>query len=96
LIIGKLRREKILREVKVWSRLKSEFLVQYKSSWTANGDWIFEENDKYQTIPNQLILYIQMELCRMTLREALDQVNKELNQNYDNGITIIGAYIASE
>lgn len=37
-----------------------------------------------------------MERCDMNLREALDAINKELNQNYNNGMTLIGAYLATE
>ncbi len=37
-----------------------------------------------------------MELCKMTLRDAINYINKEMNQNYDNGVTIIGAYLASQ
>jgi serine/threonine protein kinase len=42
-----------------------------------------------------LILYIQMELCRMTLRDAITKINDELNQSIGKPITPIGAYIAS-
>jgi serine/threonine protein kinase len=37
-----------------------------------------------------------MELCQMTLKEALNKINRELNQNFEKGVTLIGAYLASQ
>jgi serine/threonine protein kinase len=37
-----------------------------------------------------------MELCTMTLRTAMNRINKELDQDIQKGVTIIGAYISTE
>jgi hypothetical protein len=42
------------------------------------------------------ILYIQMEWCPMTLKEAMEKINFELNKSIGEPITIVGAYIASQ
>jgi serine/threonine protein kinase len=81
-------------EIKIWAKLNNNFIVRYKSSWIENGEW---NHIKDNTIMlNQRVLYIQMEMCRMTLRKAVIQINKELNQNYENGITLMGAFLSSQ
>jgi serine/threonine protein kinase len=42
------------------------------------------------------VLYIQMELCRMTLKHAITKIHGELNHSNDKQITIIGAFIATQ
>jgi serine/threonine protein kinase len=42
------------------------------------------------------VLYIQMELCRMTLTEAIRKINIELKQYDDRGMTPLGTIVASE
>lgn len=41
-------------------------------------------------------LYIQMELCRMTLEDAITKINGELNHRLGDPITPIGAFIAMQ
>ncbi len=88
--------DKILGEVKVWAKLEHDSIVGYKSSWIEKGDWISFNEGEPSPLKNQQILYIQMEICRMTLREAFIQICKELDQNDKKGVTVIGAYIATE
>jgi serine/threonine protein kinase len=42
------------------------------------------------------ILYIQMEMCRITLRDAIIKINSELNQSIGDPITAIGVFIATQ
>jgi len=42
------------------------------------------------------VLYIQMELCQMTLEEAINQIKAELHQSIGESITPVGAFIASQ
>jgi serine/threonine protein kinase len=41
-------------------------------------------------------LYIQMELCPMTLETAMGKINTELDKGIGKRITMVGAYIASQ
>ena len=62
------------------AKLQSDHVVQYKSSW----------------IENNTTLYIQMELCLYTLKEIIENLNKELNQKLSEVMTPLGYCIASE
>jgi serine/threonine protein kinase len=42
------------------------------------------------------VLYIQMELCHLTLYDAMKQMNETLNQSKENGISLVGCYISYE
>jgi serine/threonine protein kinase len=103
------RRDKILREVIIWAEvIQSPYFVQYKSSWTENnnndGEMMIEDTGRTSDSESEInesplsghILYIQMELCRMTLRDAITKINDELNQCIAKPITPIGAFIASQ
>jgi serine/threonine protein kinase len=46
--------------------------------------------------PKHAILHIQMDLCSMTLRDAMDKVHKELNVKPKELLNPIGCYIVSE
>lgn len=85
-------------------------MVQYKSSWIENIDLFKEMNETsltksssqsksvYESHESPLIehvLFIQMELCPMTLKDAITKINSELNQSIGKPITKIGAFIAS-
>jgi serine/threonine protein kinase len=103
--------EKILREIRIWSKVsESQYLVQYNTSWTENIDDNIERmnQDKARKSTSESnstidvsplsghILYIQMELCRMTLKDAITKINDELNQRIGLQMTIIGAFIATQ
>ncbi len=55
--------------MKIWSKLQNKFILEYKSSWVE------EINEK------EPILYIQMTLCQMSLKDALEKIDKELKQS---------------
>jgi len=97
----------MLREVQIWAKVsESSYIVQYKSSWTENVNELrypFKGNESTQS--NSVndespvsghILYIQMELYRMTLKDAIGQINNELNQKIGEPMTVIGAFIAMQ
>jgi serine/threonine protein kinase len=85
-----------MSEINIWAKLEHDNIVRYKSSWIEIGDWTRSNENDTSIVKNQEILYIQMELCQMTLRKAFTQICKEFNQNHIRGMTIIGAYISSE
>jgi hypothetical protein len=91
LTLGKLNKKKIMSEINIWAKPEHDNIVRYKSSWIEIGDWTHSNENDTTIVKNQEILYIQMELCQMTLRKAFTQICKELNQNYTRGMTIIGA-----
>jgi serine/threonine protein kinase len=65
------------------------------SSQSGTDDTI----NQIETKPNPLtgrIMYIQMELCRMSLKDVIIKINHELNHNINEPMTIIGAFIASQ
>jgi len=100
-----------LREIENWAKMKSDLIVQFKSTWfediddsenyhivssstsqsklTSNEENLSEE---FKKIP---ALHIQMELCAMTLLDAMNTINEELNQRHFYDLTPLGAYIAS-
>ncbi len=87
-------------------------IVHYNTSWTENinstvqrmnEDTRCESTSESKSVMeghemplSGLTLYIQMELCRMTLKKAIKQINEELNQRIGNPITVIGAFIATQ
>ncbi len=87
-------------------------IVHYNTSWTENTNSIVQRMNEdtksegttesksvlegHEMPLSGLTLYIQMELCRMTLKNAIKQINEELNQRIGNPITTIGAFIATQ
>jgi serine/threonine protein kinase len=76
----------ILKEIEIMIKLKSHYIVEYKSSWieqnyedfkvpkskdTSEDHKIFDPNCKY-------LFCIQMELCLKNLNEVIIQMNNEL------------------
>jgi serine/threonine protein kinase len=82
------------------------------SSWTENVNNHFEKLngtghtnrttqsksviEGHEAPSSGLTLFIQMEFCPMTLRDAITKINSELNQCIGKPITMIGAFIASQ
>jgi serine/threonine protein kinase len=100
----KTKRESILTEIEIMIKLKSHYIVEYKSHWieqnyegfkvpkskdTSEDHKIFDPNCTY-------LLYIQMELCLKTLNEAISQMNNELNSNELINFQTIEYYILFE
>jgi alpha-tubulin suppressor-like RCC1 family protein len=78
----------ILRELKILSKLKSEYIVELKNAWIEENYLLKEGFEKYEQYGiesdhscfnprNHLLLHIQMELCFKTLKELIKQRNGE-------------------
>jgi len=57
-----------------------------------------EDNNTLSTNNSILgrVLFIQTELCRITLKDAIIKMNSELNQSVGGHITVIGSFIATQ
>ncbi len=78
--------DKTLNEIKIWSKLESKYVVQYKCAWFENVTYKYDfpydedgseaklDSRNYRYTPNRT-LFIQMELCEITL----DKFTQELN-----------------
>ncbi len=99
----------IRRELQIMTKLKSNFIVEYKSTWIEKNyiDFKnFENNcntNKNITSDHQIfhpnnthLLHIQMELCLKTLNEVIAQLNLELNSKELINFQQINYYILSE
>jgi hypothetical protein len=97
----------LIKEFKIMSNLKSDYVVEVKSYWIEDNYFIDEDFEKYKYLKiekshpifnpeNPFLLHIQMELCYKTLRDIIKQINTELNQNLLEILSPIGYYIASE
>jgi hypothetical protein len=66
---------------------KNEYLVKHYDAW-------FEEsNDKNDP---KISLYIEMELCDKTLKDIIDEFNREKYLKTNETLTTVGYYIASQ
>ena len=62
---------------------------------TADSITTYSDNSISNIETRKFALYIQMELCDMTLRDAFKTINYELNQNSLDNLTPVGTYIAT-
>jgi translation initiation factor 2-alpha kinase 1 len=76
-----------MREIQILAEINNDFIIQYKNAWLENYQ------HRYERIPT---LFIQLELCSNTLKEEIKIINQDLSQNFESGMTPIGAYIASQ
>jgi serine/threonine protein kinase len=91
--IKKLSRKKefktdILREMNNFSvvfRIVSQYVVKHRYSWLENN-----------RTDDMIILYIQMELCDITLQHLINQIKSDSNMKDNENLTQIGYYIASQ
>ncbi len=99
--------DSLMNEFKIMSNLKSNYIVEVKSSWIEDNYFIVEdfENFKYLNVQkshpifnpeNCYLLHIQMELCYKTLKGIIKQLNTELNQKPFEIMTSMSYYIASQ
>jgi serine/threonine protein kinase len=99
--------EKVLKEIEIFPKLKSDLIVRFESFWIEENylkldDFKTEENTSFVTSlevfkPNKtLLLHIQMELCLKTLKEVLKTLDQELNRKRSEIMTSVGYYISSE
>jgi serine/threonine protein kinase len=100
-------KEKAQKEIDILLKLKSKFIVKVESVWVEEnyikpGD--YETNEKNPLTSthsifnhhNNFLLHIQMELCLMTLKEAMNKLNNELKQKVSQIMSPVGYYISSE
>jgi serine/threonine protein kinase len=94
------------REIQILAQIKHEYIIDYKTTWIkmeliginkpvkeiSTSD---ESYDDYEEDMRLLpVLYIQMELCYLTLYDAINQMNNTLNQSKEKGISFIGLYMS--
>jgi serine/threonine protein kinase len=91
-------RSRIFREIKIFAKSSkiSAHVVQYYSSWFE-----FVTIDLVDRIKNSLVLYIQMESCKMNLQNLIDDITNRNDRNLKykrNGqnLTKLGYFIACE
>jgi serine/threonine protein kinase len=93
------------KEVRLLSNLKHDYIIDYKTAWIQYELINISRNiydssssesdcDEYKRL--MPVLYIQMELCHMTLDKAIEEMDDTLNQSIENGISFVGIYIAYE
>jgi serine/threonine protein kinase len=97
--------ESFNNEIKMISKLENKFVVSCPSSWVEEynikNERVIGKNfttPDYALFKSEkiFILHIQMEYCAMTLRDAINKLNEELNQKETGKLTTIGYFIASE
>ncbi len=81
--------EKTLREVKIWSKLNNENIVDFHSAW-------FEYKKSKFNYSWHLNLHIQMENCNFNLRKTLKIINEELSKSSQQVLCPLGAFIRSQ
>jgi serine/threonine protein kinase len=81
--------ERALKEAEFLSKLTSQFIVKLKHFW-------IEEDIKTHSNRKGSFLNILMELCPMTMKEAIEKLNQELHRKEDEIMTPLGYYISSE
>jgi serine/threonine protein kinase len=99
--------ESALNEIDIMLKHESDFIVKVESVWFEEnyikpGD--YETNEKNPLTSthsvfndhNNFLLHIQMELCLMTLEEAMNKLNNELKQKVSEIMSPVGYYISSE
>jgi serine/threonine protein kinase len=80
--------ERILKEPEFLFKLKSQFIVKLEDFW-------IEDINTHNNSKGSL-LSILMELCPMTMKEAIEKLNQELHRKEDEMMTPLGYYISSE
>ena len=105
--------DKTIRERKMWAKLDNDFFVQYRSSWVELSDervlkqFLSQEQFQSGSQPKDAvdgadhkiyaILHIQMDLCPLTLKKALDQLKDYFQiQSRSQVLPPLGYYISCE
>jgi serine/threonine protein kinase len=100
-------KDSVMKEIQILRKLESDLVVRLEDVWIENN---YLKIDEYKTDENKdsisilevfkphknLLLHIQMELCLMSLKELIKQLNKELDQKLNEVMTPLGYYISSE
>jgi serine/threonine protein kinase len=83
---------KSTREIKLWAKLKNEYILEYKSSWIEDE----LEDNASKTKTGKLYLFIASEFCDMSLRDAIETINKEIKEiDKNNSFQRMRAYLAT-
>jgi serine/threonine protein kinase len=85
----------MLREVQIWAKVSQSPYIEHMYPFIRNESTQSKSVIDESPISGH-ILYIQMELYRMTLKDAIEQINNELNQRMGGPMTVIGAFIAMQ
>jgi serine/threonine protein kinase len=95
-----------IREIAIITKLNPDYVVKCKSIWIEDRYDLFEKHMKKckskstlidnHSIEKSYVLFIQMELCFLTLKDAIEKINNELKQKIFPRMTRVGYYIACE
>jgi serine/threonine protein kinase len=95
-----------IREIVIMTKLNYNFVVKCKSIWIEDHYDLYENHMKNyksngslahnQRIEKPFLLFIQMELCFQTLKQAIEKVNNETKQAIYRKMTPVGYYVACE
>jgi serine/threonine protein kinase len=94
-----------IREIDILTKLNYNFVVKCKAIWIEDHFDLYEnhKNKKNssnstdnQRVERPFLLFIQMELCYKTLKQAIEKVNNELQQSILRKMTPAGYYVACE
>jgi alpha-tubulin suppressor-like RCC1 family protein len=96
----------VLNELKIMSKLKSDYVVEFKKAWIEIN---YMKNDINSHLKNglnfdhrifgrnsTLLLHIQMELCYKTLKEVIKEILEKLEIKPKQLLSPIGYYITSQ
>jgi serine/threonine protein kinase len=100
-------KDSVMKEIQIFKKLESDLVVRLEDVWIEEN---YLKIDNYKPDENTssvsglevfkpnktLLLHIQMELCLMSLKELIKQLNKELDQKLNEVMTPLGYYISSE
>jgi serine/threonine protein kinase len=100
-------KDSVMNEIRIFQKFESDLVVRLESVWIEDNylkinDYKPDENTSSVSSleafkPNKiLLLHIQMELCLMSLKELIKQLNKEFDQKQYEVMTPLGYYISSE
>jgi serine/threonine protein kinase len=92
-------------ELDITSDLSERFVIKSPDNWVEENYMMKDKNFGNKNFApdfaifkseNFFILHIQMEYCSMTLRDSINKLNTELNQNEVGKLTPIGYFISCE
>jgi serine/threonine protein kinase len=96
-----------LKEIEIMFKLKSHLICRLESVFVENNylksddyknemNLSFASNNEIFKTEKPFLLHIQMEFCLITLKDVMERMNEELNQNLSEVMTPLGYYISSQ